>query len=322
MKVELNVLQSSAIAPSTLRTYLVGQASYARFCQSFNLCRFPLLESTLRLFVTFLARSLSYASIKTYLAAVRYKNIELGFAADLQNMQLLNLLLRGVKRSKGEHIRPLRLPITLPLLKVLKESLRRASYAENDKVMLLAASTTAFFGFLRSAEFCCVSSTFFNPSSTLLVSNVSSEAEIFIVNIKVSKVDPFRRGHSIRLAPSGTSVCPVRALSKHLLNCRDASKPLFMFADGKYLTRELLTHTVQSLLQGTPHTGHYTSHSFRIGAATTAAAAHIPDWLIKILGRWSSNCYERYIRTPSNVIDHVSCKLASTSYVRPNDWHP
>ena len=57
LKVELNALQSSAIAPSTLRTYLVGQASYARFCQSLNLCPFPLLESTLRLFVTFLARS-------------------------------------------------------------------------------------------------------------------------------------------------------------------------------------------------------------------------------------------------------------------------
>jgi len=29
-------------------------------------------------------------------------------------------------------------------------------------------------------------------------------------------------------------------------------------------------------------------------AATTAAAAGIPSWLIKVLGRWSSDCYERY----------------------------
>ena len=48
-----------------------------------------------------------------------------------------------------------------------------------------------------------------------------------------------------------------------------------MFADGKYFTRELLSNTVLSLLQGTLHTGNYTSHSFRIWAATTAAAAHV-----------------------------------------------
>jgi len=36
----------------------------------------------------------------------------------------------------------------------------------------------------------------------------------------------------------------------------------------------------------------YSSHSFEIGAASTAAAAGIPDWKIQALGRWSSDCYD------------------------------
>ena len=46
----------------------------------------------------------------------------------------------------------------------------------------------------------------------------------------------------------------------------------------------------------------YAPHSFRIGAATTAAAANLPPWLIKTLGRRRSDCYELYICTPGTII--------------------
>ena len=57
------------------------------------------------------------------------------------------------------------------------------------------------------------------------------------------------------------------------------------------------------------NTSPLTGHSFRIGAATAAATAHIPDHIIQLLGRWKSDSYKRYIRTPKAVIQKAQDAL-------------
>lgn len=53
----------------------------------------------------------------------------------------------------------------------------------------------------------------------------------------------------------------------------------------------------------------YSGHSFRIGAATSAASSRLEDHIIQTLGRWSPDCYKTYIRTPTHAIKDAQCAL-------------
>ena len=109
----------------------------------------PASEWTLCLFATHLSGSLSSASIKIYLSAVRSMHIDLGFPDSLVDCLQLQRLLRGIKRTQGSPGSS-RLPITDHHMMIIHNSL---SFANPDHVMFWAASTLAYFGFLRSAEF-------------------------------------------------------------------------------------------------------------------------------------------------------------------------
>ena len=275
---------------------------------TFNLTPYPIKESNLRLFAAYLARKLSYATICTYISSIRLRQIELGYRPTPE-MPLLKLLMKGIKREKGARAKSKRKPITIPLLKTLKQALRLSSFSNYDQKMLWSAFTTAFFGFLRASEFCSPSQSSFDASRTLLVRDVTLLDDVALLNIKSSKRDQFRKGCEVRLATSGKSVCPFRSLRRHVLQCPNRDVPLFRFSYGAYLTRQAFSDLVKSLLPPSCDKASYSSHSFRIGAATCAADKHTPAWLIKALGRWASNCFEEYIRIPSSTLDRIPSEL-------------
>ena len=67
---------------------------------------------------------------------------------------------------------------------------------------------------------------------------------------------------------------------------------------------------------------HQFAHSFRIGAAMTAAVAGIEDSTIQTLGHWHSAAFLQYIHTPKELLAAISTTLASTIGLRTSTAHP
>ena len=89
--------------------------------------------------------------------------------------------------------------------------------------------------------------------------------------------------------------------------------PLFRFTSGAPLTRSCLVNCLrQALTTAGVNAAHYSGHSFRIGAATTAANLGLEDSLIKTLGRWESAAYLRYVTISRENLAQVSSVLCRT----------
>ena len=172
--------------------------------------------------------------------------------------------------------------------------------------MFWVACTLAYFGFLRSSEFTVSLLSAFNPSCHLQVNDVSLDSEVapmcLRLSIKASKTDPSRRGTLIHTGRGKPPLCAVDTLLQYLNLRGDSPGPLFLLQSGQTLTRSLLTSWLRQIRDNAGIQGNFSSHSFRIGAVTVAARNGVPGHLIQTLGRGSSNAYQLYIRTPSEVL--------------------
>ena len=140
--------------------------------------------------------------------------------------------------------------------------------------------------------------------------------------IKMSKVDPFQRGHILVIALSQSHICAVDAMRRLLCHRQATNVPHFLLKDGTFLTRSHLNMLLSAWMVplNLAHT-RISLHSFRIAAASTAAATGLPAWLIQALGRWSSQCNTRYIRMFPAIMASVPNKLVNVRTIK-SQWPP
>ncbi|KAK1896224.1 Recombinase cre [Dissostichus eleginoides] len=124
---------------------------------------------------------------------------------------------------------------------------------------------------------------------------ISFPIYIFRLNSYLSTYEPLTKYLSTRYAAHATP-----------------QHPLFLTETGKMATRFWFQKHFHNVLHISGiFSEHYSSHSFRIGAASTAARLGISDQTIQVLGRWSSQAYHTYIRNNLNNLRQAHAQLSS-----------
>ena len=293
------------LADNTHRIYNSAQRQYLTFCETHDFTAVPASEETLSLFVAFLADRLKPQSIKVYLAGIRALHISHRLHNPLTHTIKLQQTLRGIEHVHSSPPKQ-KLPITFDLLCRLQHFIDPPS---KDNIVYWAAVTTAHFLLLSAGEFTVTSKTSYDVKTLLHLQDVNlytmqTGDEYVALHLRKSKTDQQHRGVVLYVAHAHHTVCAVCALKTnlHLQHARPRSTPsglLFRLSSGLPLARRDLTTFLSTLLRLMGlDPQHYSGHSFRIGGATSPTIAGLNNYEIKLLGRWSSDCYKRYIRSP------------------------
>ena len=241
--------------------------------------------------------------MKLYLAGIKSYQLDLGIDCKAFSDQRLERTIQGIKRDHNEPERRTRTPLTRPHLLQILSHLSSNDY---DDIVIYAAFTLAFAGFLRVGEFTYKQSDlalgqdfgrWYSTKSSIRLSRGGAYMEL---NLPASKTDPFRKGIKLTIAATYDTGCPVLAMQRLWAVDTHRAQHAPLFCTGKLeqhaLTREYVVRRLQELATASGLSyGVWNGHSFRRGAATWAAEVGISENEIQTLGRWRSDAYKMYI---------------------------
>ena len=190
--------------------------------------------------------------------------------------------------------------------------------ANPEKHVIWAVAASAFFGFFRLGGLLPASLSSYNPVTSLSWGDVSvdshTDLQMIQFHIKVSKCDQFGSGTNVVVGKTGIPLCLVAAIARYFEHRGDQLGAFFLDSARKVMTKPRFVTQIRDIVCtiGLPQ-HHFAGHSFRIGAATSAAAVGIGDSAIQMLGRWHSAAFLQYIRTPKQRLAALSTTLATAT---------
>lgn len=297
---EVDRLLSSAFAPSTHVAYRRAIATFEQFREDtgLTLC-WPAPTDDIVNFVARLSLAgKSISTVRTYLAGIAAKH-KLNSWQDPTDCFLVSKLLLGFSRCSTCPSQDSRFPITFDRLKLIAHQLPRVCSNSYEAKLFLSIYTLSFFGFFRISELVGQDKHLQGGRPGLNCEQVKAHHSRLIIHLPRSKTCQSGQGHQIivEAVHDSMGVCPVLALSRFMLVRPNKPGPLFIHFNGSPLTRyqfQAVLKKVASQLGW--ETSGFSTHSFRIGACTTAAINRVPLSKIMEKGRWRSGAIMKYIR--------------------------
>lgn len=293
---EASRLLRAAISPNTTSAYSTGLNAFEHFRIKANISNiWPPPQDHIVNFIAHLSlNGYAESTARNYIAAIGYQCKINGYL-NTTNSFIVSKLLDGLRRLKGKA--DSRLPITEQILGRIVGALCNICSNTYESKLFTAAYTLAFFAFLRVGEI--VLSKGNDSHSILGINDVRLDNNQLTITIKSSKTDQLGKGTTIVLNSYDSCICPVKCMLSFLQIRPKLSGPLFCHYGGKPLTRYQFAAVLDKAIAAIGlDKNFYKSHSFRIGAATTAFQRGLSDEEIKIAGRWKSSVFQTYIRSP------------------------
>jgi hypothetical protein len=293
-------LVQSAMAPSSQVSYYKTFQLFKQFCShTLQVSPLPASSASILTYVAHLYQ-LGYASssIHSNISIISYYH-KLYQLDDPTASFLVKKVLAGV--SKSIPSRDLRAPITPSLLLSLVNSCPFISKSQYNSDLMSAMYLLAFHAFLRIGEITVNQSKSSNPNLIQLhqISLSNDQAVLTFSAFKHHHGPPV----TLVIQSHHSSACPVSHLCRYITVRGPSAGPLFQFPNGTPVSRNFFLKQLSASLAWSNCSSQFIkSHSFRIGAATAAAASGHSEESIQRMGRWKSTAFKKYIRIPSLIL--------------------
>ena len=294
----MNNLIISSIAPTTRRSYSRAWVLFSN-CMTELGVRYnyidslPLTPQHILLFLGYLhLYKYSPSTMMTYLSAISYVH-KLKGVADPTHTFIVQKAICGAMKLKPNS--DARLPITICILQKLNLALDNTVSSPYLRTLYRAMYVISFFALMRVGEV----TTNAQGQVSLMLDQVKIYPNHVIITIRNFKHNLTRQPFDlVMVRQSINEICPIKCLLDYLQLRGDRPGPLFCMPDLKPVPREMFLKNLKTTLSFCGlDPALYKSHSYRIGGASYYAELGLTDEQIRLIGRWKTTAFRKYIRS-------------------------
>jgi hypothetical protein len=302
-------VMSNAWAESTRESYSAGILVYHVFCDARSIPeeqRAPANQATVTSFIVSLAGSYSGSAISNYVYGIRAWHVLHGLEWRLSSLET-DAALKGADRlAPPSSKRKKRQPYTTDFITRLRQQL---SIEEPFDAAVFACLTICFYAAARVGEFVVPRLDAFSPSTHVTSANLRVDRdpnglEVTVLHVPSTKAAPLE-GEDIFWSSHPGPTDPYAALESHLrINSPTEGHHLFAYLHKgqlRPLTKSAFIKRLASAARQAdlePLQG----HGIRIGSTLFYLLNGLPIEAMKVMGRWSSDAFLRYLRKHAQIL--------------------